>query len=134
LSPALFQHSAAYYQSRKGREQWHIDKGIDFVVFLKGGIQSSQRTAPPDSQPITTLETPAIDRLHGKLRLSFGNDDSQIAAALGAGALKVLGQSATSLRQAFVHHDTGNLQPEPFHQFFDADGELMKLKAGDSHD
>jgi hypothetical protein len=36
--------------------------------------------------------------------------------------------------QAFVHHDPGNLQPEPFRQFFHADGELVKLKARDSND
>jgi hypothetical protein len=38
------------------------------------------------------------------------------------------------LRQAFVHHDPRNLQPESFRQFFHADGDLLKLKARDFYD
>jgi hypothetical protein len=34
--------------------------------------------------------------------------------------------------QAFVHHDLGNLQPEPLRQFFNAHGQPLKLKAGAS--
>jgi hypothetical protein len=39
-----------------------------------------------------------------------------------------------SWSQAFIHHDPRNLQAEPFRQFFDADGEPLKLKARDFHD
>src|SRR5438067_1421375 len=42
-------------------------------------------------QPITTFQTPSIDRLHGHLGLPFGDHDSQIAATPWAGALQVLG-------------------------------------------
>jgi hypothetical protein len=42
--------------------------------------------------------------------------------------------SIPSLGQAFVHHDPRNLQPESFRQFFDTDGEPVKLKAGDFND
>jgi hypothetical protein len=48
--------------------------------------------------------------------------------------LEILGHLVLSLSQAFVHYDPGNLQPEPFRQFFDAHGELLKLKAGDCYD
>jgi hypothetical protein len=74
------------------------------------------------------------DPLHVHLGLPFGNHDSQIAVTLGAGAVELLGHSISSLSQAFVHHDPRNLQPEPFRQFFHANGELVKLKAPDLHD
>ena len=41
---------------------------------------------------------------------------------------------ALLLGQAFVHHDPRKLQPKPFRQFFDADGEPLKLKADDLYD
>jgi hypothetical protein len=61
-------------------------------------------------KPITTFQAPSVDRLHGHLDLPFGDHDSQIAVTLGTGAWEVLGRSALSLRQAFVHHD-----PSPNH-------------------
>ena len=70
----------------------------------------------------------------GKLAFLSGDHDSQIAVTLGTGALEVFGHSVSSLRQAFVHHEPGNLQPKSFRQFFDAHCELVKLKAGDLHD
>jgi hypothetical protein len=48
--------------------------------------------------------------------------------------LNSLFHSVPSRSQAFVHHDPGNLQPEPFRQFSDAHGEPLKLKAADFHD
>jgi hypothetical protein len=48
--------------------------------------------------------------------------------------LEILSDSALSLRQAFIHHDLGNLQAEPFRQPFQAHCELLKLKARDSND
>src|SRR5262249_51090444 len=73
-----------------------------------------------------------VYRLHRCLPLR--DHDSQIAVTVGTGALEVSGQLVLSLRQAFVHHDPSNLQPEPRRQFFDAHGEPLKLKAGDLHD
>ena len=83
-------------------------------------------------KPITAFQAPPIDRLHGHLGLPFGDHDSQIAVTLGTGALEVFRHSVPSRTQAFVHHDPGNLQPEPFRQFFDAHGEPLKLKARNS--
>jgi hypothetical protein len=74
-------------------------------------------------------QTDALYR-HG---LSFGNHDSQIAVTLGTRAVEVLSHSVPSRSQAFVHRDPRNLQPEPFRQFFDADGEPLKLEARDFH-
>jgi hypothetical protein len=85
-------------------------------------------------KPIPTFQTPSIDRLHGHLGLPFRDHDSQIAVTLGTGALEVFGHSISSRSQALVHHDPGNLKPEPFRQFFDAYGELLELKAGNLHD
>jgi hypothetical protein len=53
---------------------------------------------------------------------------------LRAEALKAFEGSIPSRRQTFIHHDPRNFQPEPFRQFFDADGELLKLKARDFYD
>jgi hypothetical protein len=75
-----------------------------------------------------------IDRLHWKFGLPFGNQDSQISVTLETGALEILRHSVLSRRQAFVHHEPRNFQPEPFRQFFDAHGEPLNLKAGDFHD
>jgi len=36
--------------------------------------------------------------------------------------------------QAFVYNDPLGFQAEPFRQFFDAYGELLKLKASDFYD
>jgi hypothetical protein len=100
---------------------------------ISGGASSS-REPQPTRNPITTFQAPSIDRLHGHVGLSFGDHDSQIVITLGTGALKVLGHSALSRSQAFVHRDPRKFQPEPFRQFFDAYGELLKLKARDLHD
>ena len=59
----------------------------------------------------------------------FGHHDSQIAVTLGAGTAHIFCHSVLSLFQAFVHHDPSNLQPEPFCQFFYADGEPLKALA-----
>jgi hypothetical protein len=59
---------------------------------------------------------------------------SQIAVTLGTGALETLSHSIRSRRQAFVHGDPRNLQVEPFIQFFHANCEPLKLKAGNLHD
>jgi hypothetical protein len=85
-------------------------------------------------QPITTFQAPSINRLHGHLVLPLGDHDFQTASTLWTGALKVLRHSALSMGNAFVHHDPRNLKPEPFRLFFDAHGELLKLKARDSND
>jgi hypothetical protein len=45
-----------------------------------------------------------------------------------------LWHSIPSRGKAFVHHDPRNLKPKPFRQFFDAYGELVKLKARGFHD
>src|SRR5262245_4247979 len=61
----------------------------------------------------------------------------QVSSSLNSGTgvlLEILGHSIPSRSQAFVHHDPGNLYTEPFRQFFDADGELLRLKAHDSND
>jgi hypothetical protein len=68
------------------------------------------------------------------MRLPFWDHDSQIAVTLGTGALEVLGHSLLSRGQAFIYQDPGNLQPKPFRQLFDADGEPLKLKPSDLHD
>src|SRR5262249_55923541 len=50
------------------------------------------------------------------------------------GPLQILRHSLLSRRQAFVHYDPRNFQPEPFRQFFNAEGEPLKLKARDLDD
>jgi hypothetical protein len=89
----------------------------------------AKRFHRPTTKSITTFQLPSIDRL-----FPFGDHHSQIAVTLGTGALEVLDHSVLSRRKAFVHHDPRNLQPEPFRQFFDADGEPLNLKARDLHD
>jgi hypothetical protein len=47
---------------------------------------------------------------------------------------EILSRLVRSRSQAFIHHQPRNLQPEPFRQFFHADGEPLKLKPGDLHE
>jgi hypothetical protein len=68
------------------------------------------------------------------LAFRFGDHDSLIAVSFGTGALEILRHSALALDEALVHHDPRNFHPEPFREFFQAHGELLKLKALDLHD
>jgi hypothetical protein len=97
----------------------------------------ASKAFPPNQhswKPITALQAPSIDRLHGHLGLSLKDYDSQMAITLGTGALEVFGHSIPSRSPAFVHHEPRNLQSEPFRKFFHTDGEPLKLKARDSYD
>jgi hypothetical protein len=44
------------------------------------------------------------------------------------GLISSVGSSTFSLRQALIHYNPRNLQAEPFRQFFDVYGKLLKLK------
>src|SRR5262245_14907566 len=66
--------------------------------------------------------------------LQNGGSDINNAPVRLTGALKITSPLVLSLRQAFIHHNPRNLQPEPFRHFFHADGEPLKLKAGYFHD
>ena len=110
--------------------RWRVNEVRKVVALVPLTFFHEPIPTPADNH----ISTPSVDRLQGHRRFPFGDHDPQVAVTPGTGALEVLGHSTISLSQAFVHHDPGNLQPDPFRQFFDAHGEPLKLKAPDLHD
>src|SRR5215813_9316485 len=74
--------------------RWKRSKEADWRVRRLPGTNTYRK-------PITTFQTPAIDRLHGQLALPFGNHDSQAAVTLGTGALEILGHETTGPRRRY---------------------------------
>ena len=79
---------------------------IQFYGLINERVNAGRTLTLTDAFPltttdasITTLQAPSVDRPHEHLGLPFRGHDSQIAAALGTGALEVLGHGIIESRR-----------------------------------